>query len=267
MNHEQTTKRRMALITGATSGIGLELSRLLAGGGYDLILVARNPQKLEEVAGELRARHHISVRCEPKDLSEPRAASDLWVELATAGVVVDVLVNNAGVGIYGALLDQDPDALARMLELNISALTSLTRLALPGMRERGWGRILNVASLVAYQPGGPRMAAYYASKAYVLSFSKGLAKELEGTGVSVTTLCPGPTDTAFEEKSKASHTVLYKWLPKMSAFTVAAAGYRGMNRGSRVVIPGLSAKMIALAGELPPRQIALKVNGYLLRQA
>src|SRR5262249_30647593 len=140
--------------------------------------------------------HQIAVRCEPRDLSRSRAAFELWEDLTRSGMTIDVLINNAGVGLYGRVDEQPADELDRMLQLNMGALTTLTRLALPGMRERRWGRILNLASVVAYQPGAPRMAAYYATKAYVLSFSKGLARELDGTGVSVTVLVPGPTETA-----------------------------------------------------------------------
>jgi hypothetical protein len=132
------------------------------------------------------------------------------------------------------------------------------------MRERRWGRVLNVASLAAYQPGGPGMAAYYASKAYVLSFSKGLAIELRGSGVSATALCPGPTRTKFEERSGAAGMPLYRWLPAMSAADVARAGYRAMMSGSAAIVPGLMAKLFAFAGELPPRRLALEVNRLLL---
>jgi short-subunit dehydrogenase len=230
------------------------------------VLVARDLQQLEDLAMELRAKHGVSVQCHSRDLSRPQVASKLWAELANAGVTVDILVNNAGLGHYGLFEEQDPDALTGMVELNVATLTTLTRLALPGMLERRWGRILNVASVVAYQPGGPRMAAYYASKSYVLALSKGLARELAGTGVSVTALCPGPTKTAFEEQSGAVDTALYRWVPKLSAEAVARAGYRGMRRGSKVVLPGLMAKVLAIAGELPPRLIALEVNRFLLKE-
>jgi hypothetical protein len=176
---------KTALVTGASSGIGLELANLLAADGCNLTLVGRNRARLEELAGKLQAEHHISARCEARDLSEPHAAMRLWTDLATTGNTIDILVNNAGAGVYGNVEDEDPEALERMLQLNVVTLTLLTRLALPGMQGRRWGRILNVGSVVGYQPAGPRMAAYYASKAYVLSFSKGLARELKGTGVSV----------------------------------------------------------------------------------
>jgi uncharacterized protein len=251
---------RTALVTGASGGIGLELARLLASDRHDLVLVARNRERLDEIAAELGTRHHIGVRCESVDLSQPGAAFDLWSALDAAGISVDVLINNAGSGLYGLLDGHDPEALDRMVQLNVAALTTLTRLVLPAMRQRGWGRILNVGSVVGYQPGAPRMAAYYATKAYVLSFSRGLARELRGTGVSVTVLSPGPTETAFDDRAGATVDVRYKRMAKMSAAAVARAGYEGMLRQSTEVIPGLMTKILAVAGELPPRRIALEVN-------
>ena len=256
--------RKTALITGASSGIGLELSRLFAADGIDLVLVARDRARLEELAAQLRQDHGVAVRCEARDLSEPGSAARLWNDLDSASVTVDILVNNAGLGMYGALESQDPEALERMVQLNVATVTTLSRLAIPGMRARGWGRILNVGSVVGYQPAGPRMAAYYASKAFVVSFSKALAIELEGTGVSVTALSPGLTASRFEERSGASESVMFRWSPRMSAAAVAAAGYAGMMKGRKVVIPGLFPKLLAIAGELPPRWIALQVNRLLL---
>jgi uncharacterized protein len=255
-------QRHTALVTGASGGIGLELTRLLAADGHDLVVVGRERERLESVASELGAQHGVSVRCEAHDLSEPHASFRLWGDLTKAGIAVDILVNNAGVGLYGPLEEQDPDKLDRMVQLNVAALTTLTRLALPGMRQRGWGRILNVASLAGHQPGAARMAAYYATKAYVLSFSKGLAGELDGRAVSVTVLSPGPTETSFDDRSGASNA-LYTRVPKMTAAAVARAGYRGMKRQSLVVVPGLFTKALALAGELPPRRIALAFNRLL----
>jgi short-subunit dehydrogenase len=257
--------RPTALVTGASSGIGLELAKLLAAGGHDLVLVARSAERLEQAAREVRDRHGVSALIRPRDLSEPGAASGLWRELTDEGVTVDALVNNAGVGLHGAFSEQDGDAINRLITLNVSALTTLTRCVLPGMIARRVGRILNVASLAAYQPGGPQEAVYYASKSFVLSFSKGLARELRGSGVNVTILCPGPTRTSFEETAGAAETALYRWMPSMSPAAVARAGYRGMMRGSAVVIPGVLTKLLAFAGELPPRWIALEVNRLLLR--
>jgi short-subunit dehydrogenase len=254
---------RTALVTGATGGIGLELARLLAADGFHLILVGRRRDRLDQVATELGTAHRINVRVESRDLSEHGVASRLWSDLTETGARIDVLVNNAGVGLYGPVAEQDPAELDRMVQLNVSALTTLTRLALPGMRERRWGRILNLASVVGYQPGTPYMAAYYATKAYVLSFSKGLALELRGSGVSVTALSPGATETDFDDRAKAGNNVLFKRLPKLSAAAVAKAGYAGMVRGSMVVMPGIVTKLLSLAGELPPRRIALEVNRVL----
>jgi len=256
-----------ALVTGASRGIGLELARLLAADGHDLVLVSRSSEELERARERLIEQHGVSVRCFPKDLSRPGEALDLWREVEGVGLVVDILVNNAGSGLYGPLAQQDGDALSAMLELNVVALTTLTRLALPGMLKRRRGRILNVGSVTGYQPGGPRMAAYYASKAYVLSFSKGVSREIAGTGVTVTVLCPPTTRTAFEERSGANRSVLYSRLPNASPEAVARAGYRGMKRGARVVLPGLSTKILAFAGEFPPRRIALEVNRLLLSEA
>jgi hypothetical protein len=257
----------MALVTGASTGIGLEFARLLAAGGHDLVLVARSAERLDHSARELHGQYGVRVESRARDLSDPGAARTLWDELADEGIAVDVLVNNAGVGLHGAFADQAVDEIDRLVLLNVAALTTLTRLALPAMMGRRQGRILNVASLVAYQPGGPRQAVYYASKSFVLSFSKGLARELRGSGVSVTALCPGPTATEFEEKSGATDTNLYKWTPAMSVSAVARAGYRGLMRGSSVVIPGVLAKILAVAGELPPRRVALEVNRVLLRSS
>ena len=262
-NQESGNGKRTALVTGAGGGIGLELARLLAADGHDLVLVGRGRERLESVAAELGDRHRVMVRVESWDLSEPRAAFRLWRQLSSASITIDVLVNNAGTGLYGLVEEQEPDELDLMVQLNVAALTTLTRLALPAMRQRRWGRILNLASVVGYQPGAPRMAAYYATKAYVLSFSKGLALELRGSGVSVTVLAPGPTRTDFDERAGAEVDTLYGRLSKLSPAAVARAGYAGMLRQSMVVIPGLGTKLLAFAGELPPRRIALEVNRLL----
>src|SRR5262249_8416949 len=169
------------------------------------------------VAEELQTRHGIAVRCEALDLADPGAASKLWTNLGATAEHVDILVNNAGVGLYGCLDERAPGEIDRMVQLNVGALTALARLALPGMRMRRWGRILNVASVVGYQPGAPWMATYYATKAYVLSFSRGLTAELAGTGVSVTVLAPGPTETGFDAQAHAEVDVPYNRAPKTSA--------------------------------------------------
>ena len=252
------------LITGASGGIGAELARLFAADGYELVLAARNLAALDALATELRAARGVPVRTVRSDLSEPGAAERLWADAAGPDGTVDVLVNNAGVGVYGPVAEQDAEALTRMLELNVVALTALTRLALPGMLRRGSGKILNVGSVVGYQPGGPRLAAYYASKSYVLAFSRGLRRELDGTGVSVTLLSPGATRTGFEERSGMPETRTYRWFGSSDPAGVARAGYRGLQRGRASVIPGWVNRLLAFAGELPPRGIALAVNRFLL---
>ena len=261
-----TEGRGTALVTGASTGIGLELAKVLAANGHPLVIVARSAGRLKELVAEIHRDYGVPVSGYAKDLAEPGAANELWAELSKSNVTVEVLVNNAGVGLYGEFHEESPEAVQRMQMVNVLALTALTRFALPGMLERKCGRILNLASVVSYQPGGPRMAVYYATKAYVLSLSKGLARELKGSGVSVTALCPGPTRTAFEQSSGAGETILYKYRFFPSAKAVATAGYRGMVRGRRVVVPGLMTKILAFAGELPPRMIALEVNEWLLRR-
>jgi uncharacterized protein len=255
------------LITGASGGIGAELAREFAARGHDLILVARSESALAALSATLRSQYGAAVRPIAMDLSGPGAAERLWEEADAGNGAVDVLVNNAGVGVYGPLAQADPRALASMIELNVATLTALTRLALPDMLRRKSGRILNVASLAAYQPGGPGMAAYYASKAYVLSFTKGLAAELRGSGVTVTALCPGPVKTDFEKRFGAAQARMYRTSAGPDAAAVARAAYHGLMRGRTVVVPGLMAKILAVAGELPPRRIALEVNRVLLARA
>lgn len=266
MGPRQNGQKDTALVTGASTGIGLELARVLAAHGHPLIIVARDSEKLKTLAGRLQAEYSVAVNAFEKDLSKLGAAQDLWSELSESNLRIDILVNNAGVGAYGEFQNEPLQELERMQMVNVVALTSLTRLALPEMLARKHGRILNLASVVAYQPGGPRMAVYYATKSYVLSFSKGLARELEGSGVSITALSPGLTKSSFEQKTGASGTALYKFFPQMSAEAVAIAGYRGLMRGRRVVLPGIATKILSFAGELPPRAIALEVNHLLLKQ-
>ena len=252
-----------ALVTGATGGIGLELARLLAADGFHLVLTGRRRDQLDRVAAELGEAHRIDVQVEPRDLSECGAASRLWNDLAAsgAGARIDVLINNAGVGLYGAVEEQDPAELDRMVQLNVSALTTLARLALPGMRERRWGRILNLASVVAFQPGAPYMAAYYATKAYVLSLSKGLALELRGSGVSVTALAPGPTITEFQKRAKMEKSELIsgKLLSVMDSESVARYGYRALMKGKTLAIPGFMNKAVAFSTRLAPRKLVTQI--------
>lgn len=257
---------KTALVTGASSGIGMEMAKLLAADGYSLILAARRVEKLDALCAQLGKSHGVSVQAVPIDLSDADAAATLWSRATAIAPAIDVLVNNAGVGISGPCAESDFDDLSDMVNLNVLCLTQLTRLALPGMVERKQGRILNLASLAAYQPGGPDMAAYYATKSYVLSFTRGLNRELCGSGVRVTALCPGPTATEFEQASGAGKQRLFHWFKPMRADKVARAGYRGMRCGISSVVPGIMNKLLAFGGELPPRQIALEINRLLLQK-
>jgi len=248
--------RPLALVTGASAGIGMELARRLAAGGHDLVLVARRADELRALAESLAAAHGVTAHVIPADLADPAVPQRLFDEVSARGLAVDVLVNNAGFGLLGPFADADPGRTMAMVRVNVAALTHLTGLFLPGMRERGRGRILNVASTAAFQPG-PLMAVYYATKAYVLSFSEALHKELAGTGVTVTCLCPGPTKTEFAAASGMAGTMIFSGPNVMAAGPVADAGYRGMMKGKRVVVPGLFNRLLIGAGRLAPRGLVL----------
>jgi short-subunit dehydrogenase len=240
----------IALVTGASGGIGLELARLFAGDGHDLVLVARGGERLASVARDFEDRFRVQVRTIPRDLSNPIAPLSVYDECGE----VDFLVNNAGFGHRGPFAEEDPVMLSEMLQVNVAALTQLTRMFLPAMVERGSGRILNVASLAAYQPG-PLMTVYAASKAYVLSFSEGIRQELAGTGVTVTALCPGPTRTAFAGRAGVARSGVNE-AAEMDALEVARLGYAGMMEGRSVVVPGKMNRLGALGSRLVPRSLA-----------
>jgi uncharacterized protein len=238
----------IALVTGASGGIGEAVARELAP-KCRLILVARSGDKLEALAKELGGAETIAM-----DLAVPNASETLTQELEARGLSVDVLVNNAGFADYGEFWKADAGKLEQMLMLNIHTLTVLTRALLPAMVARKSGKIMNVASTAAFMPG-PLMAVYYASKAYVLSFSEALAEELSGTGVSVTALCPGPVETGFQARAAMQDSKLLKnpMNPIMDSVTVAKEAVRAMQANARVVIPGLSNQLLALVPRLIPR--------------
>jgi hypothetical protein len=229
---------KTALVTGASGGIGYELARLLARDGYDLVLVARGGDKLNEMKQQYEGKAGVRVRVIVKDLSQPSAPQEIHDELQREGVAVDVLVNNAGFTVFGKFLETEAESELQMMQVNIVALTHLTKLFVPGMVERGRGRVLNLASTAAFFPG-PLMAVYYASKAYVRSFSEALAVELEGSGVTVTVLCPGPTETGFQKRGNMEDSRLVAGRKIMDARTVARTGYRAMLKGQMLVIVGL----------------------------
>jgi short-subunit dehydrogenase len=259
----QDTKAKTALVTGASIGIGYELAKLFARDGYDLILVSRDKDKLDAVAAELEASHKCRVAVLAKDLTVPRAPDEIYEQLQQNSVDLDVLVNNAGVGGIGAFHKDDTQRWLDMIQLNVTSLVHLTRLVLPGMVERGRGRVLNVASTAAFQPG-PFMATYYATKAFVLSFSEAIDTELKGTGVSVTTVCPGPTRTEFQRRAGMKESKLAKGGVIMDAATVARIGYDAMMKNKRTVVTGTKNRVAAFASSrVLPRSFVLNAVRYL----
>jgi short-subunit dehydrogenase len=237
-----------ALVTGASGGIGLEIARVLAA-DHDLVLVARNAEKLDALAAELGGAQVVAA-----DLSDPAGVATVVAAVPT----VDVLVNNAGVGDFGEFATVDRDKTLGMIQLNVASLTALTREYLPAMLDRGHGRIMNVASTASFQPG-PLMAVYYATKAYVLSFTEAVAEEVRGTGVTVTALCPGPTTSGFQAAAdmELSPLVANRKLP--TSAEVAAYGVKAMRRGDVVAVPGLMNKVMATGVRLTPRPIMRRV--------
>jgi short-subunit dehydrogenase len=249
------------LITGASSGIGQELARQFAGDGAKLVLCARGEARLRELAGELAAGYGVEAEVMPADLSRPASPDEIVEMLAQRHIDVDVLVNNAGFGAHGTVAAIGVQRQLEMIEVNVAALTRLTALLLPGMLERHHGAILNVASTAAFQPG-PHQAVYCATKAYVLSFTEALAEEVRGSGVRVTCLAPGATDTGFAAQANMVGTRLFR-RGVMDASRVARAGHDGLRRGKTLVIPGLRNRALAFSVRLSPRGLVTRVTGYL----
>lgn len=249
--------RKTALITGPSSGIGLELARIFARENHNLVLVARSADKLRQLASELEKAHGTRSLILAADLSEPGAPAYVLDQTTRAGITVDVLVNNAGFGQYGRFAENDLEECLRQIQVNVTALTHLTRLYLPEMIDRGSGRILNVASTAAFQPG-PLMAVYYATKAYVLHFSEAIANEVQASGVTVSCLCPGPTATEFHKRASATDLNLLRY-GVMDAHAVAEDGYRGLMSGKPVVISGWKNWLVAQSVRFSPRQLVVAV--------
>ncbi len=251
-----------ALVTGASSGIGMAFARALHARGERLILVARRRERLESLAADLGGEAHATVVAQ--DLTAPEAAERLLREMRARGFVVDLLVNNAGVGHTSGLHRQPAEVVRAMVDLNVRALTELTRAFLPDMVARRRGRIVNVASNAAFQPI-PYMAVYAATKAYVLSFTEALATELRGTGVQVQALCPGITATEFLEVAQTHRGLLVTRMPMMSAEDVVASSLRGLDRGRLRVIAGLPNRVLAAFQAFVPRGIVRRIAGELYR--
>jgi short-subunit dehydrogenase len=252
-----------ALVTGASSGIGKELARLFAADAHDVVLVARRKDRLEELARELETSHGVKAWPLPCDLSSAGAVDALVAELGARGLLIDFLVNNAGVGTTGPFAQADAAGEAAMAELNVMAVVRLTRALLPPMLTRGHGHILNIGSTAGFQPG-PFMATYYASKAFVNHFSEALAYELRGSGVGVTLSCPGPTRTEFGEISGVNASPLFR-LKVASAESVAAEAYAAMRRGRVLVVHGFLNWLGVLLVRVSPRAWARATAASLNR--
>ena len=251
-----------ALITGASGGIGYELAKLFAQDKHDLVLVARSGERLSQFAEELQRQHQVSAKAVALDLAAADAPQRLFDQLRAETIAVDILVNNAAYGKYGNFAALPGEESLGQIHLNIAALTALARLFLPPMIERHSGKILNVASTAGFQPG-PGMAVYYATKAYVISFSEAIAYELRGTGVTVTCLCPGPTLTNFQKRAGIETSRLFQRFGPMDARTVARDGYRALMKGKSLKIAGVRNWLVAEAVRISPRKVATAVSGWV----
>lgn len=251
------SEKQTVLITGASSGIGWELAKLFAADGHDLVLVARREEKLKELAKELADKHQARSTIISADLAKPSAGAAIAGSLEARKITVDILVNNAGYGTWGAFSQNALEPELQMIQVNIGALTELTRRFLPGMIQRKRGRILNVASTAAFQPG-PYMAVYYATKAYVLSFTEALSNELQGTGVTVTALCPGPTESGFQSVAHMESSKLVTSRKMPSSAEVARAGYQALLSGKRVFIHGFANRVVANGVRFLPKGMVLR---------
>jgi short-subunit dehydrogenase len=252
-----TTSPKTALITGASGGIGYALTEFFARDGYNLVLVARSRELLEQQARELGMQYGVAVKVLAKDLTEPNASEEIFQDLQQEGIHIDALVNNAGFGLMGAFAESDWKKQNEMIQVNLVSLTQLTQLFLPAMVANKNGKILNVASLGAFMPG-PFNAVYHATKAYVLSLSEGLASELSGSGVTVTCLCPGATATGFQARAFGKDAERLASVKRMSSEEVAAIGYQAMQKGELVSVPGFGNKVTAWMVKFLPLGMVLK---------
>lgn len=253
---------KTALVTGASSGIGLALAQQFAEHGYNLILIARHMEGLQAAAKSLQKDNQPFIKLIQKDLSAPQAAQEIFTELQDDKVFVDVLVNNAGIAVYGNFWERSLEEQLSVVQINMATLTALTRLFLPSMLARKSGKILNVASTAAFQPG-PQMATYYASKSYVVSFSYALARELKGSGVTTTCLCPGPTNTPFRLHAHMGNARMFSGLISMQADAVAKIGYKATMKGRPLVIAGFKNRLGTIAVRLLPMSLTSDTVHFL----
>jgi short-subunit dehydrogenase len=256
------TNPQTVLITGASTGIGYELTKLFARDRHNLVLVARSADQLNQRASELQSQFGVTAKAITLDLSVPPAAKFLFDQLQREGIAVDILVNNAGFGAFSEFAQMPEEEILGQIHLNVTALTHLTRLFLPPMIARHAGRVMNVASTAAFQPG-PLMAVYYATKAYVLSFSEAIANELRGSGVTVTCFCPGATNTNFAKRAGTENSRLFKQIGAMDAATVARDGYQGLMAGKTLVISGAHNWLVAESVRLAPRKVVTAISRWV----
>lgn len=243
---------KTALITGASGGLGLSFVNLFANDGYDVILVARNEARLEEIKKEIQEKYNVKAHVIAVDLCSEDGAKKVYDTTKKVGLKIDVLVNNAGFGDFGEFYKSDVSKQTRMINLNCTALMQLCHLYLPDMIEQKRGNILNIDSIAAFQ-AGPLMSVYYATKAFVLSFSQALTRELKGTGVKVTALCPGPIRTNFDNAADLGESGLFKNLKVWDPDKVASFGYKKMKKGKSLCVCGFTNKLIVFANRLTPR--------------
>jgi len=249
---------KTALITGASSGIGLEFAHTFAANNNHLILVARSKDKLQELANELKRKHNVEVKVIVADLSEMSEVQKVYDTCEKEGIIIDYLVNNAGFGTFSPFAETSWDLTGKMIDLNVKALTKLCNLFIPGMVARKSGKILNVASTAAFQPG-PNMAVYFATKSFVLFLSEALYSELKGTGVSITCLCPGPTESGFITAAAMEKSNLFNNKKIPTSAEVAEFGYKAMMDNEMTVIHGLLNKITAAAIRFAPRKLVLEI--------
>ena len=256
---------KTALITGASSGLGYDLASVFAENGYNIVLVARNREKLLALANQARQMFGVSAHVISKDLARPTAPIEIFKELQTRGINVDVLVNNAGYGLLGQFGYSNSDDQLNMLDVNVMAPVRLTTLFLPGMLVKGRGRILNIASTAGFQPG-PFMTGYYASKTFIVNFSVGLAEELKDRGVTVSVLCPGPMATGFRTRAGIRQPAFLASLADIDSRVVARNGFEGLMAGKVIVVPGILNKLGTLAGRVFPMTIVARILGTVQKQ-
>lgn len=250
--------RNYALVTGASGGIGFELAELLAKDKHNLVLIARSENKLQEIKTVFEKDFGVDVKIIANDLSVPEAPIKVFDQLKKEDISIDILINNAGFGDYGTFAECDWQKQEQMINLNILALTKLTRLFLPAMIKSGYGRIMNVASTAAFQPG-PLMSIYYATKSFVLSFTYAIANEIKGTGVTISALCPGPTDTGFVSAASLEGSKLFKTFKPKPSYEVALFGYKRMMKGKLLSIPGCLNKLMVWSIRFTPRKMVTMV--------